>query len=415
MNIMIINHYAGNDSYGMEFRPFYLGRELVKMGNDVTVIAADCSHLRKKNPVIDKSFTEEYCDGVRYVFVKTPAYQKNDAKRFLNMASFLSQLKSNSKMLFEKYNPKAIVASSTYPYDVKAAKRIAGFGENVKVCYEIHDIWPLSLIELYKLSPKNPYMKSLQKAENYAYENVDLVISILPHVNRHIEELGFQNVNYIHIPNGVVLSHEQEAAPEEIVQRIKTLKQDGKFVVMYLGGFSKANALDDFLNSAKLLKDNIHLVMVGGGPIWQELNERAEKEQLSNISIFGAVSKLSVKSTLELADALYIGAKRCHLYQYGVGMNKIFDYMLSCRPIIYGIEASNDIVSDADCGITIKPEMPQEIAKAAEKLSNMSHEQLATLGQNGYNYVTQNHDYEKLAQSFVNALKPSAEVINADN
>ena len=83
MNILIINHYAGSDKYGMEFRPFYFGRELVKQGHAVTVIAAGYSHLRRKNPDVCADFTEEWIEGIRYVWMKTPAYRKNDLRRLL--------------------------------------------------------------------------------------------------------------------------------------------------------------------------------------------------------------------------------------------------------------------------------------------------------------------------------------------
>lgn len=45
MNIILINHYAGSNIHGMEFRPYYLAREWVKMGHNVTIIAASFSHL----------------------------------------------------------------------------------------------------------------------------------------------------------------------------------------------------------------------------------------------------------------------------------------------------------------------------------------------------------------------------------
>ncbi len=406
MNIMIINHYAGSDKYGMEFRPLYMGRELVKQGHNVTVLASDCSHLRVKNPVIEKSFTEEIIEGVKYVFVKTVKYKRNDIKRLLNVMSFLKQVKSNSKNLYEKYTPDVIVASSTYPYDVKAAKEIAKFNKNIKTCYEIHDIWPLSLIEIYKLNPNNPAVKHIQRAELYAYENVDSVISILPHVNKHIEELGFDNINYTYIPNGVIIDESAHIAPPiEIVEKINELKQDDKFIVMYLGGFSKANALDDLIESSNYLDKNIHIVMVGGGPLKDEYINMLKEKNITNISIVTSVLKTQVNQTLKLADALYIGAKKTPLYKYGVGMNKIFDYMLAKRPIIYGIEASNDMIADANCGISIIPEDSKEIANAAKKLSDMSSEELNVLGANGYQYVVENHDYKKLAEKFVKALQ----------
>lgn len=405
MNIMIINHYAGSDKYGMEFRPFYLSRELVKLGHSVTVVAADCSHLRKINPVIDKSFTEEFIEGVRYVFIKTVKYQRNNAKRFLNMVSFLHQLKANSKKLYDKYLPDMIIASSTYPYDVKSAKNIASYGNNTKVCYEIHDIWPLSLIEIYNISPKNPYMKSLQKAENYAYENADLVVSILPHVNRHIKELGYNNVNYVHIPNGIIVNDKNDAPTSDVIlKEAKRLKSKEKFILMYLGGFSEANALDDLLSSAKNMPSNVQIMMVGDGPLKGTYKEKIKIEGLNNISLMPSVLKTQVNSTLKLADALYIGAKRTKLYQYGVGMNKIFDYMLAKKPILYGIEASNNMIADANCGITIEPESSKAIVDGTKQLLEKSEIALEKMGQNGYNYVLQNHDYKKLAKQFIEAI-----------
>ena len=101
-----------------------------------------------------------------------------------------------------------------------------------------------------------------------------------------------------------------------------------------------------------------------------------------------------------LADALYIGAKRTPLYRYGVGMNKIYDYMLSGRPILYAVESSNNPVAEAGCGIRIAAEDPQEIASAARMLLQMTEEERARLGENGRRYVRQYHDYRVLAGQF---------------
>ena len=49
MKILLINHYAGSIYHGMEFRPYYLSKEWVKMGHEVVIVAASFSHLRQKN------------------------------------------------------------------------------------------------------------------------------------------------------------------------------------------------------------------------------------------------------------------------------------------------------------------------------------------------------------------------------
>ena len=50
MNILLINHYAGSPEMGMEFRPYYFARKWVELGHEVSVLAADYSHLRRVNP-----------------------------------------------------------------------------------------------------------------------------------------------------------------------------------------------------------------------------------------------------------------------------------------------------------------------------------------------------------------------------
>ena len=67
MKILYINHYAGGPVYGMEYRPYYLAREWVRAGHDVTIVAASHSHVRSKQPTTNGRFTRECVDGVDFV------------------------------------------------------------------------------------------------------------------------------------------------------------------------------------------------------------------------------------------------------------------------------------------------------------------------------------------------------------
>ncbi len=85
MNILYIEHYAGSPEMGMEFRPYYLSREWVKMGHKVSIIAGDYSHLRKKNPAVTKDFQKQTIDGIDYYWLKTGTYEGNGVARSLTM------------------------------------------------------------------------------------------------------------------------------------------------------------------------------------------------------------------------------------------------------------------------------------------------------------------------------------------
>jgi len=92
MNILYIDHYAGSLSMGMEFRPYYLSREWIKMGYKVRIVGADYSHLRKVNPTVDKDFEIQNVDGVEFQWIKTRKYEGNGLKRAVTMFQFCFKL-----------------------------------------------------------------------------------------------------------------------------------------------------------------------------------------------------------------------------------------------------------------------------------------------------------------------------------
>ena len=115
MNIVYINHYAGSVYHGMEYRPYYMAREWVRLGHDVTIIAASVSHLRQNNPVIHGNIEEEVLDGIRYLWCRTPSYDGNGVGRVVNIFLFLWRLFSSELESKITKTPDLVIASSTYP------------------------------------------------------------------------------------------------------------------------------------------------------------------------------------------------------------------------------------------------------------------------------------------------------------
>jgi hypothetical protein len=69
MNILLINHYAGSLQHGMEYRPYYLAREWVRMGHRVRIIAASQSHVRTHQPEMAGVRIDEVIDGIEYTWL----------------------------------------------------------------------------------------------------------------------------------------------------------------------------------------------------------------------------------------------------------------------------------------------------------------------------------------------------------
>lgn len=403
MNILLINHYAGNPRLGMEFRPYYLAREWVKTGNKVMIIGGSYSHLRKQQPETDK----ETVEGIEYRWIPIKPYKGNGLGRIRSMFDFVRKLWFGYKKYIGDFKPDVVIASSTYPLDIYPARKIAKrFGS--KLVYEVHDLWPLSPMELGGYSKNHPFIRVMQAAEDYCYRHSDKVVSLLPNALDHMKERGMAEEKFVYIPNGFDPEewNTSRNAPEEVMNRINNLKNEGKFVLMYAGGHAISNALDFFLDAMLSLKDNhkIVAVMIGNGQEKSRLQQRVKDEKINNVIMLSTVPKKDIPSVLALADCLYIGWKKNPLYRFGICPNKLLDYMMSGKPIIHSVAAPNDWVKDGKCGISIDAENAELLAEVIKQMSEKTEEEINTLGVNGKIFCQSNFNYSKLANQFVKSL-----------
>lgn len=407
MNILYINHYAGGPSYGMEYRPYYLAREWVRAGHAVTIVAASQSHVRSNQPPTSGRFTRECVDGVDFIWCETPTYQGNGMGRVLNIATFLLRLSQWSQWL--KCKPDVVIASSTYPADIAPARRLAR-RHGAKLVWEVHDLWPLSPMELGGMSRWHPFILWMQRSENSACRDADVVISMLPKADTHLRQHGMSANKFVHVPNGIDPTEwgDEDAVPLPPTHHtaIQTARKQGHLLVAYAGAHGIANALDSMLDAAALVRNEpITWLLVGSGPEKQRLQQRVKTENLDSVTLLDPVPKAAIPTLLRSMDVLYIGLQSEPLFRFGISPNKLMDYMMAERPILSAIAAGNDPVSDAGCGITILPENPQALVDAVRHLGRLSIDQRECMGRSGRAFVEKNHLYSVLAQHFIDAIE----------
>ncbi len=404
MNIMLINHYAGSPAMGMEYRPWYMAREWAKAGHQVTIVAATSAHVRTVQPRTSHRFQEEIIDGITYLWVKTPSYQGNGVRRILNMISFYRRLKCRARKLAMKYKPDAVIASSTYPMDNYAAAKIARFAR-AKHIYEVHDLWPLSPMELGGYKASHPFIKYLQRAEDFAYKHADCVISMLPKTAEYMQSRGLDLRKWHYVPNGISIDEWENPLPlpEASQKTISLIRADYHTIIAYTGSIGIANALHTLAECAADFQQlGVAFVIVGKGPELQNLKGRYSSTE--NLFFADPVEKKYIPALLSSFDLLYIGLQRQSLFRFGISPNKLFDYMMAGKPVIQAIDAGNDPVAESGCGISIEPENPQALADAIKRISAMSAQERSKMGMAGREYVEQHHVYHTLASSFLSFI-----------
>jgi glycosyltransferase involved in cell wall biosynthesis len=100
-------------------------------------------------------------------------------------------------------------------------------------------------------------------------------------------------------------------------------------------------------------------------------------------------------------DALYLGLRKEKLFQFGVCPNKLIDYMMAAKPVIQAIDASNDLVSEAECGYSVPAEDGEALVDAVLRVMRVDAAQREEMGRNGRTFVQARHSYTVLAERFL--------------
>ncbi len=400
---------------GMEYRPYYLAREWSAAGHRVQIVAASYSHVRARQPDVGSVPVDAMIDGIAYRWLPTPRYSTNGIGRVWNIWRFLARLWTEAAQLARDFKPDVVIASSTYPMDIWVARRIARLARprRATLVFEIHDLWPLSPIELTGMSPRHPFALLCQWAEDAAYRDSDLVVSILPKVHEHVAARGLDLHRLAIVPNGVS-PQDWQLSPsplrDDVEQAVHAHRGAGRTIVAYVGSMGLPNALDTLLDAAAQLRDDpIGFVLVGDGFERSRLTRRVADESLTNVNMLAPIPKSQVPTLLSAIDIAYIGWQRVPIYRFGIAPNKLMDYMMAGCAVLHSVEAGNDLVAESGCGVSVEPESATAAARGLRQLAALSTEQRRAMGRRGHDFVMSEHSYPVLASRFIQAIERTHE------
>jgi glycosyltransferase involved in cell wall biosynthesis len=400
--IWIINQYASTPETSIGGRHFHLARELALRGHTIYLIAASYTHVLRNPPIINENYEIKLIDNIYFVWIKVPFYSNaHSKKRILNWFIFSIKLLFLTKLKINTPNVILMSSPSLIPFlsAVYIARKL-----KIRLVFEVRDIWPLTFIELGGYSKNNPFIRFLQWIEDKAYRDADRIISNLPMSWIHMVNRGMEKTKFTWIPNG--FSRDDIQNLKQLDESVKNQIPSQKFIIGYAGTIGTANALEYLIEAANILKYNreIMIIIVGDGRTKSSLIDLKKLYKLNNVIFINSIPKDQVQSLLSLFDICYIGWRNHPIYRYGISANKIFEYLVSEKPILHSYSGVFDIIKEGDCGLTVPAEDPQAIAKSILEFKSMNINERIRLGKNGKKYAEQNFDYSKLATKLFNVL-----------
>ncbi len=405
--LWIINHYANCPTMPGGTRHYELARRLAARGLDVSIIASGFHHkTRTKIERTDSSYDVEMIDGVRFLWIPARIrYKGNTIARMLNMLEFAFRVWWRGRRRFKNLLPKPDVIIGSTPHLLAAmsagllCRRFAG-----RFVLEIRDLWPESLVVLGGYSCRHPLVLALRRVERWLYRRANHIVSLLPEAWRYLVACDVDRDDITWIPNGAsaALATEATSSPKDV---------GNVFRAIYIGAHGRANVLDDLLSAAAILQKqsaNIRFVLVGDGPLKQHLVKRAREEGLDNVEFRAPIPKPDVPTVLREADVAIALMEDTPLYDYGISLNKLFDYFAAGKPVLFAGRVAHDYVELSGAGMTVEPQCPESIADGLRELSLMPPSDRAAMGERGRIYLEEHHDWDVLAERLLRVVMNEA-------
>ncbi len=349
--------YAGSPNSGMSFRPYYISKELNKLGVTVVIISSLYHHLSQ---FLDAVSGFQKIEGVDYYLVKNNRYKGNGIGRVINMLTYGIRLFGYTFRRFSsKIKPDIIIVSTAHPFHIFAAKYYAK-KYNAKIILEVRDIWPLSLIELAGVSSNHPFSKLIEATQNFAYRNCDFCVSLLSNAEPFFIKNGMPINSFVYIPNGIV--NDENSLRNKLYYKIKSDISKFELSIGYTGAIGIPNNLMPLIKAAKKLEEyKVAIVLVGDGVSKNDIIDYIDKHDVRNVYLYDAVPKNSVSEIISLFSLMFLNAKSASIYQYGMSPNKIFDYMLKNKVVLNGVDSPNNPLQECGSEIFFESENVEDL------------------------------------------------------
>jgi glycosyltransferase involved in cell wall biosynthesis len=300
---------------------------------------------------IDPEFQEWYGLHHKFKLVRLPVHlratypfpqnypKKHHQQRYLNLATLYAYLKSPSLI---------------YTRSPKLVERFLKLG--IPVLWEKHE----------------PIHENSTSRAFFSNKNFVGFITISSSLVKNYINCGLDPEKALVAHSGVDFNNFLPHRSKVDARRQLALPEDRKIIV-YSGHLYEYKGIPTLLETARMLPQHL-FVLVGG---WEEDVSKVEQERnrlgLRNVKLMGHVPQTELASYLYAADVLLLPTSRSWELSEGTSPLKLFEYMVSKRPIVASaLPNIMTVLRDKANAILAEPDEPAAFANAIASLLNNS-------------------------------------------
>lgn len=389
MNILYIHQYFKTPEQPGGTRSYWIAKELIKNGHQVTMITSSSALEQKEDRV------ERVVDDIKIVYLKERYAQGMNLIERLK--AFMGFVFKSTKEAFKQPDIDLVIATST-PLTIGIPALILKWVKGKPFVFEVRDLWPEVPIQMGAI--KNSILiKAIRFFEKTIYKNAKHIVALSPGMQDGIVEYVPKEKTSM-IPN---MAKKDEFWPRDRNYELMAkhnLPKDS-FKVIHFGALGLANGVQTVIESAQLIKEDVtvQFIFLGGGSMEDQLKKECKEKELNNVVFLPRVPMKETSEIVNFCDVSLVSFKDLPIL-YTNSPNKLFDSLSAGKPIIVNSAGwTKDLVEEQQCGVYVNPGRPTELIDAIKYLQ--SHpEKVKLMGEHSRKLAETKFDKTILCKKF---------------
>jgi len=402
MKILMFTQYYPPDINAQSIRMQSLVKALTERGHKVTIIT---SKSNRDNTKRENNFkkSKKYLNLEIY---RIGGIKHNNVfwRRPINYIIFMINSLFCAFHLKQKRYDLIIVTSPPITSAVTAF--LYCYIKQMDFILEIRDLWPETLVNLNILKNKLS-INFLIYIEKLLYKKAKIVIVVSEGFKKKIILKGI-NENKIKVyTNGLdrnfILKNVNIEKKNSLRKKYNLPEHIN--IISYIGNIGIPQNLEIIIKSAEKLGEDILFLIVGEGFEKKHLLKLKEKKNLGYKIVFlNALPRDKVIDIYQLSDILFLQLRDLVIFKETIP-SKIFDYLGSGIPIIYGLNGiAADILKESGNGIKIKPDCDEDLVEAIKTIKD-NYALYIGRAKRGRDFVVKYYLREKIMNDYVVTLE----------
>jgi len=400
MRILIVTQHFPPER-GAVRRLFEFARFFVRQGNEVSVLTAIPNYPDGIVPpeYRGRLFYSEDLDGVKvYRSWVLPASNRYPGKRMIGFAIFLFTSLLNSLRIKSGFD---LVLASTPPVNTPVIGWLISKLRRSRFVIEIRDLQPESSEDFGNLN-RSLLTRLLKRMMHALYRRADKIVTATDGIADYVQQLGIPAEKVAAIKSG--FGNEFVTASHNGIR--KKYGWEGKFLILYSGTLGWAHSLETVIEAARQLTDqpDVQFVFVGDGEKRSALEGMVKDYGLRNVSFIGAQPLDAIPYFLKASDILVESLRDVPITQ-GTFPAKLFEYMASGRPILFGARDGEAVRELRTAGgvLAFASDDVEKLCDLILKLKNGTIDGEA-LGRKYHTHAQRFHPRERWAREYLSFL-----------